>query len=70
MRVTFVSAVPAILGAVAWGALDAYLSTQRAAAERRRTPSAHVRSHADAPAAGADDGVREVRGDGRPARRR
>jgi hypothetical protein len=67
MRYTFVSAVPAMLGAIAWGALDAYLSTQHAAAEKRRTPPVHVRPHADAP---ADDGDREVRTDVRPDRRR
>jgi hypothetical protein len=70
MRYTFVSAVPAMLGAVAWGAWDAYVSTQRAAAERPRTPPALVRPHADAPAVAADGGDRDVRVDYRPVRRR
>jgi len=56
MRITFVSAVPAMLGAVAWGVWDAHISSLREVASESWTPPAHVWSRADPPTVAAEPG--------------
>jgi hypothetical protein len=60
MRVSFVSAVPAMIGAVVWGVWDAHVTTERAVAAESWTPPPHVGSRADPPTVAVEPGTEPI----------